>query len=254
MHKFLFISLIYSLLSVLTYAQNANFMPMVYVQGGKFEMGGDDNQSEVTEADERPIHSVTLLDFWIGKYEVTVAQYRTYCNETGVSMPPIPIWGWNDNQPIVNVNWSNAKGFADWLSKKTGQQYDLPTEAQWEYAARGGNLSQNKVYAGSNNLGIVGWFGVNSVNEVHLVGQKQANELGIYDMSGNVWEWCRDWYGPYSTQSQHEPSGPDSGKYRVVRGGSARRNSQGCRVAYRNFHSPDFHYSSNGFRVVLKTH
>lgn len=231
-------------------AQTSDFMPMVYVQGGTFEMGGNDDESHDAE---RPIHSVTLRGFWIGKYEVTVAQYRAYCNDTGASMPETPRWGWGDDHPIVNVNWSDAKEFADWLSEKTGQRYSLPTEAQWEYAARGGNRSQGKTYAGSNSLGIVGWFSTNSGSQAHAVGQKQANELGIYDMSGNVWEWCRDWYDSYSSQAQQDPRGPGSGTYRVLRGGSWYSDAQNCRVAFRNDSTPVNRNSNYGFRLVSQS-
>lgn len=239
--------ILFMLGSIAAQAQSTNFMPMVYVEGGKFDMGS------ISYKSERPVHSVTLRGFWIGKYEVTVAQYRAYCNATGASMPKTPDWGWSDDHPIVNVNWSNAKEFADWLSRKTGKRYSLPTEAQWEYAARGGNRSQGKTYAGSNSLGIVGWFSTNSGNQAHAVRQKQANELGIYDMSGNVCEWCRDWYARYSTLSQQDPIGSSIGTLRVLRGGSWYDFDLRCRVAYRNRAAPDNCINFVGFRLVSQS-
>lgn len=169
------------------FSQSTDFMPMIYVEGGVFGMGSTDNEAF---EDAKFIHRVELSSFWISKYEVTVAQYRAYCKETGVAMPKNPNGSWRDNDPISNVSWYEAKDFAEWLSEKTGRRYNLPTEAQWEYAAKGGKKTQDKIYAGSDTLELV----ANSNCDEMVVGQKRPNELGIYDMTGNVKEWCRDWY------------------------------------------------------------
>ena len=148
----------------------------------------------------------------------------------------------------------HIQDFIKKLNKKTGQNYRLPTEAEWEYAARGGvetihESSQTK-YAGSNNIDNVAWYTSNSGSKTHTVGTKQANELGIYDMSGNVWEWCSDWYGSYSSGSQNNPQGAKSGKYRVLRGGSWNNNAIYCRVANRYRNNPALTLNNNGFRLV----
>jgi formylglycine-generating enzyme len=212
---------------------------MVYVEGGSFKMG-----SHITDY-EQPIHTVTLSPFWIGKYPVTVEQYEAYCKDTGVRMP--------DNNtvslcPVVNVNWKDAVEYTKWLSKKTGKRYRLPTEAEWEFAAKGGNRSKGYIYAGSNNIDEVAWR--NSV--LHPVGKKKANELGLYDMSGNVWEWCNDWEGTYSAKPQTNPTGPNSGSDRINRGGSAGNDPDDCRIARRAFDTPSAKYIILGFRVVLE--
>ena len=132
----------------------------------------------------------------------------------------------------------------------TGLNFKLPTEAQWEYAARGGNLSKGYKYSGSNNLGEVGWYGSNSGNCTHRVGEKQPNELGLYDMSGNVWEWCEDWSGGYIVTSQRDPLGAASGSNRVDRGGSWGNEARYCRVSYRDSGTPGDRYGNLGFRLV----
>jgi formylglycine-generating enzyme required for sulfatase activity len=146
------------------------------------------------------------------------------------------------------VSWDDTQEFIRKLNLQTGKSYRLPTEAEWEYAARGGNKSKGYTYAGSNVLDEVGWY---SEYKTHPVGQKQANELGIYDMSGNVWEWCGDWYDAYPFTAQTNPKGPLSGSYRVLRGGSWHDPAERCRVSYRNSIYPDFRFYFNGFRLVL---
>ncbi len=188
----------------------------ILVEGGTFRMGSDDKNAD---DDEQPIHSVTLSDFSIGKYEVTNAQFCAFLNEKGNQKEGRAEWinlegsyrnekcriskrsnrfeverGYEDH-PVIYVSWYGARAFCNWLKGKTGKNYQLPTEAQWEFAARGGNKSRGYKYAGSDNLDIVGWYDDNSGGGTHKVGQKRSNELGIYDMSGNVWEWCQDWYG-----------------------------------------------------------
>ncbi len=229
---------------------NLTYPEMVLVEGGSFTMG---DEWGVGEPDELPTHEVTLKGFKISKTEVTVKQYRQFCRETGKSMPTAPSWGWQDNHPIVNVNWDDAISYCDWLSDKLGSLCALPTEAEWEYAARGGKNGKGFKFSGGQGLSGVGWFSDNSNKQTQPVATKKANELGIYDMSGNVWEWCRDWHeGDYYQSSPNSnPKGPSSGSYRVLRGGSWDLESSRCRVANRGDGAPDYRHTRNGFRVVL---
>mgnify|MGYP001804168081 CR=1 FL=1 len=159
---------------------------MVFVKGGTFNMGSNDGRDI-----EKPLHEVQVGDFYIGKYEVTQAQWRRIMGNSPSSFNNC------DDCPIESVSWNDIQRFLKKLRKQTGQKYRLPTEAEWEYAARGGNKSKGFTYAGSNALADVAWYDSNSGNKTQPVGQKAPNELGIYDMSGNVWEWCTDWYGEY---------------------------------------------------------
>ena len=163
---------------------------MVFVQGGSFQMGSNNGQS-----DEKPVHSVTVSDFYIVKYEVTQKEWRDIMGSN-------PSKWKGDNLPVEKVSWDDVQTFIKKLNAKTGLNYRLPTEAEWEYAARGGNKSNGYKYSGSNDIGSVAWYASNSGSKTHSVGQKKPNELGIYDMTGNVWEWCNDWYGDYSSSSQ----------------------------------------------------
>ncbi len=232
-------------------AQDTAFMPMIFVEGGSFIMGSDNDESH---GDEQPLHNVKLSSFYIGKYEVTVAQYRRYCTETHITMPEPPEKGWNDNDPITNIDWNDTNKFALWMSERTGRAYRLPTEAQWEYAARGGQCTQGRTYAGSDSLDLVSWFNKNSDEQVHPIGQKCPNELGIYDMSGNVWEWARDWYSInyYSQSSDTEPENQTRSKYRVRRGGSWDCGPQFCRSVDRHITDPEFRDFRCGFRLVYQ--
>ena len=155
-----------------------------------------------------------------------------------------------EDLPVEQVSWEDCHEFIGRLNALTGLNFKLPTEAQWEYAARGGNLSKSYKYSGSNDLGEVGWYGSNSGKCTHRVGEKQPNELGLYDMNGNVWEWCEDWYGNYSSVSQRDPSGATSGSRRVDRGGSWLEGARYCRVSLRNGHMPAYRDNSLGFRLV----
>jgi formylglycine-generating enzyme required for sulfatase activity len=153
---------------------------------------------------------------------------------------------------VENVSWDDVQGFIRKLNSMTGKTYRLPTEAEWEYAARGGKKSRNYTYSGSDDIGAVAWYDGNSGSKTHEVGKKSPNELGIYDMTGNVWEWCSDGYGPYSGRSSVNPTGASSGQYRVLRGGGwLNRDPQCCRVAYRSYYSPDFRGNNSGIRLVL---
>ncbi len=159
------------------------------------------------------------------------------------------MYGVGDNHPVYYVSWEEAQMFCRELSALTGKTYLLPTEAQWEYAARGGKNSRKYKYSGSYAIDAVAWYTSNSGSSTHPVKQKRANELGLYDMSGNVWEWCSDWYGTYSSSMQNNPTGASSGQFRVLRGGSWIFDAQDCRVSYRVNISPSFR-GSYGFRVV----
>jgi formylglycine-generating enzyme len=156
------------------------------------------------------------------------------------------------NHPVIHVSWNDASEYCNWLSLKTGKSYRLPTEAEWEYAAKGGSQSRGYTYSGSNNAGDVAWCMENSGNETHPVGQKQPNELGIYDMTGNVWEWCSDWYGKdyYAGSPSNNPKGPSTGWNRVYRGGSWGNDARYCRAARRNNRTPDDRDCSLCFRLV----
>ena len=156
-----------------------------------------------------------------------------------------------DNLPVENVSWKDCQEFLSKLNNTTGKTFRLPTEAEWEYAARGGKKSRGYQYSGSSNLSDVAWYEDNSGNKTHDVGSKQANELGIYDMSGNVWEWCQDKYGKYSSSSQTNPTGANSGSKRVIRGGSWEIIDWGCRSSCRYGNTPDDRGNSFGLRLVF---
>jgi formylglycine-generating enzyme required for sulfatase activity len=216
---------------------------MVFVQGGTFRMGCTQEQQGSCESDET-LHSVTVSSFSIGKYEVTQAQWKLIMGSN-----PSKFQG--DNLPVENVSWHDAQEFIARLNDTTGKRYRLPTETEWEYAARGGAKSRGYKYSGSHNLNSVAWFEDNSGYSTHPVGSKLPNELGIYDMSGNVYEWCSDGYDSYPASAQQDPVGAGSGSYRVIRGGCRGSSATDCRVAYRSFKSPGSRYSLFGFRVVL---
>jgi formylglycine-generating enzyme required for sulfatase activity len=215
---------------------------MVMVEGGTFTMGCTNGQSDCGK-DEKPTHRVTVSSFQMGKYEVTQAQWRAVMGKNPSSFSSC------DNCPVENVSWNDAQDFIRKLNEKTGKNYRLPTEAEWEYAARGGNKSKGYKYAGSNDLGTVASYTGNSRNRTHPVGQKQANELGIHDLSGNVWEWCEDWYGEYSSSAQTNPKGASNGSFRVLRGGSWYDNARYCRVSFRNY-GGSVGRRDSGFRLV----
>ena len=216
---------------------------MVYVAGGTFQMGSNDSEAD---GDETPVHTVTLNDFYIGKYEVTQKEWRDIMGNN-------PSYFTGDNLPVENVSWNDIQEFLIKLNEETGQNFRLPTEAEWEYAARGGNESENYKYSGSNNIDEVAWYYNNSNLQTHNVGTKTPNELGIYDMSGNVWEWCSDWYDSnyYSNSPTENPAGTTSGSIRVLRGGSWYDHAKYCRPANRFYITPDSGGSSVGFRLVL---
>jgi formylglycine-generating enzyme required for sulfatase activity len=230
---------------------------MVFVEGGPFQMGSDSGDD-----DERPVHNVTVSDFYMGEFEVTQALWQEVMGTTVYQQRDkfAPSWsmrGVGVDYPMYYVNYAEAEEFCGRLNQRlrsqlpAGYSFALPTEAEWEYAARGGNKTNTYTYSGSNYLSDVAWYADNSNSTTHAAGSKRANELGLYDMSGNVWEWCTDWYGSYSSSSQTDPRGPSSGSYRVLRGGSWYCSASNCRVAYRNFISPSRRFSSFGFRLAL---
>jgi formylglycine-generating enzyme len=253
---------------------NIKEIEFVFVQGGTFQMGSNENSAE------KPIHSLTVSDFYIGKYEVTVAQFKNFIDATNYKTDADKenwsyVWNgsswekkngvnWkcgisgilrSENEyshPVVHVCWNDAQEFCKWTSEQTGKTTRLPTETEWEYVARGGNKSNGYTYSGSNSLDVVAWYSSNSGNSTHQVGTKQPNELGIYDMSGNVWEWCNDWYDAnyYNISPAQNLQGPSNGQYRVLRGGSWNNLGYYCRVAYRYYFTPDYRDGDGGFRVA----
>ena len=216
---------------------------MVFVEGGTFTMGATAEQKSDAYDDESPTHSVTLSSYYIGRYEVTQAQWYAVMGSN-------PSYFKGDNLPVEQVTWNDVQEFITKLNQQTGKTFRLPTEAEWEYAARGGNQSKGYKYSGSNSISDVAWCVDNSNRTTHAVGEKQPNELGIYDMSGNVWEWCQDWYGSYSSDSQINPIGPSSGSYCVYRGGSWEGYANYCRVSERGSFSSGSRGDYLGFRLV----
>jgi formylglycine-generating enzyme required for sulfatase activity len=209
---------------------------MVFVEGGTYKMGGSS--------------SVTLTDFWIGKYEVTQAEWGAVMGSNAPSVTFLPSNGLGDSYPAYCVTHTEALAFVTALNQLTGATYALPTEAQWEYAARGGASTHGYTYSGSNTVRDVAWYGDNSGSTSHEVGKKAGNELGIHDMSGNVWEWCSDWYG-HTLPSGSNPTGPSSGDSRVVRGGGWGYTAGTCSVASRDHVTPSNRHGIVGFCVVL---
>jgi formylglycine-generating enzyme required for sulfatase activity len=221
---------------------------MVFVKGGTFTMGCTKEQGKDCSGDEEPAHQVTVADFYIGRYEVTQKEWRELTGESPSSFKNC------DDCPVESVSWDDAQDFLSALNKKTGKNYRLPTEAEWEYAARGGAASRGYKYAGSDDIGEVAWwhgrlFG-NSDGKTHPVGRKKPNELGLYDMSGNVWEWCQDWYGDYPAGAQRNPKGPETGSSHVLRGGSAHESPNASRVAARIGEAPFINMMIFGLRLA----
>jgi sulfatase modifying factor 1 len=263
-----------------TYLETVNGVSftMVRVQGGTFTMGCTAEQGGDCDDNESPAHQVILSDYSIGETEVTVAQFKVFVESTGYQTASEKegrswvydgtlmaekqgvnwrhdIWGElrpesDYDHPVLYVNWEDARAYCEWLSQQTGRRYRLPTEAEWEYAARGGNKSLGFQYSGSNEIGEVAWYEDNSDKKTHAVKGKKANELGLYDMSGNVWEWCSDFYGDYSSGNRTNPTGTDAGSLRLSRGGSWGNKSLQCRVSMRYGMMPNIGGFPQGFRLV----
>lgn len=234
---------------------------MVFVQGGTFQMGLSNGFGDDT------LHPVTLRDFFIGQYEVTFEAYDRFCEATKRAKPDDKGWG-RATQPVINVSWFDAVAYCNWLSGQTGLKvaysiagnrvtlnrnangYRLPTEAEWEYAAKGGPAERAYTYSGSNNVGEVAWYQENSGHQTHPVGHLNSNDLKIYDMSGNVREWCFDWHSPYPKTAVTDPAGPEGGAKRIFRGGFWGRNPEQMQVIYRNSWYPNFTHYGTGFRLA----
>lgn len=218
---------------------------MIRVQGGTFTMGATSEQGSDAYDWEKPVHRVTLGGYYIGETEVTQALWTAVMGRN-------PSYFKGDNLPVEEVSWEACQEFIRKLNQMTGKNFRLPTEAEWEYAARGGNKSCGYKYSGSNYFGAVAWYEKNSGGRTHDVGTKSPNELGIYDMSGNVFEWCSDWYGEYSSSSQINPQGPKSGVYPVYRGGSWISHARHCRISQRGYNwFADRNSRFIGLRLVL---
>ena len=253
---------------------------MVAVEGGTFTMGATPEQGKDVKSDEKPAHQVTLSSYYIGETEVTQALWEAVMGKTvsqiaseisrgtevtqalwkavmGNTVSQIAseisrkTYGVGDNYPMYYISWDDCQEFIQKLNALTGKNFRLPTEAEWEYAARGGNKSRGYKYSGSNNIGDVAWYKDNSGKKTHPVKTKQANELGIYDMSGNVWEWCQDWYGKYSSNAQTNTTGPATASNRVSRGGSWGDGARYCRSLIRGGINPGDRDKGLGFRLVL---
>lgn len=239
-----------------TFTVNGVTFEMVYVKGGTFTMGCTSEQGGDCDDDEKPSHSVTLGDYYIGKFEVTQELWYAVMGTTVSQQRDQADKSWSlrgegNNYPMYYISWNECQEFVRKLNQKTGANFRLPTEAEWEYAARGGNKSNGYKYSGSNSIDNVAWYDGNSGSKTHPVGAKTPNELGIYDMSGNVWEWCQDWYGNYSSSSQTNQQGPSSGSNRVVRGGSWSSIAGSCRVSNRDYNDPGSRINNYGFRLAL---
>ena len=216
---------------------------MVKIEGGTFHMGATSEQGGYYE--EKPVHSVTISDYYIGETEVTQELW-----EAVMGSNPSYFTG-NNQRPVEYVSWYDCQEFIKKLNQLTGKKFRLPTEAEWEYAARGGKYSRGYKYSGRNDVDEVAWYKSNSGEITHPVATKEANELGLYDMSGNVKEWCKDWYGDYQSNSQTNPTGPSEGESRVLRGGSWSCLDRNVRVSYRDYRTPGARNDNRGLRLAL---
>lgn len=231
---------------------------MVHINGGTFLMGQHDG-----ETDEEPAHEVLISDFLIGKYEVTVSEYRKFCSATKREMPPEPEWGWKSSHPIINTSWEDAYLYIKWLNQVTQENYRLPTEAEFEYVIRNGG--EPGIYPWGNgipedeNLADETYKAITSNSDIWEeyddgfaytapVGSFKSNKLGVHDINGNVWEWCSDWHEDYSSEKLVNPKGPAVGESKVGRGASYDANPWHCRTASRSFVKPSFRRP--GFRLA----
>ncbi|WP_254047794.1 formylglycine-generating enzyme family protein [Prevotella sp. P5-92] len=246
--------------NILPITVNGVTFNMIKVEGGSFFMGATKKQRN-SDDDEKPAHQVTLSTYYIGETEVTQTLWTAIMGNNPSNFK-------GDNLPVETISWNDCQKFIDKLNNLTGRYFRLPTEAEWEYASYGGNKGNGTQYSGSNNIDEVAWYWQNCGDKYlsgdwdwnkieknnckpHPVKTKKANELGIYDMSGNVWEWCQDWYGSYESNAQTNPTGPDSGTRRVTRGGSWNNYARGCRSAVRYSNSPEGRDDYLGLRLAL---
>ena len=235
-----------------TFTVNGVTFTMVAVEGGTFTMGTSDDDTDAYDW-EKPAHDVTLSSYSIGQTEVTQALWQAVMGSN-----PSYFKG-NLQRPVEKVSWNDCQTFITKLNQLTGKTFRLPTEAEWEFAARGGKQSQGYKYAGSNTIGDVAWYWDNIPSQTsgnagygtQTVATKAPNELGLYDMSGNVWEWCQDWYGSYSGDAQTNPVGPSTGSYRVHRGGCWSGYAGYCRVSFRIDLTPTGAGNDLGLRLAL---
>ena len=251
---------------------------MVTIPSGCFQMGSP--ETENGRDSNETLHRLCINSFKLGKYEITLAEFKLFITATGYrtdaernveqqgcwsyqpdAMPPWDWWPWatwqnpvqnmaiNDDKPVSCLSFDDVNAYITWLNKETGHHYRLPTEAEWEYASLGGDKTKGYRYSGSDSLEEVGWIAGNAGNKTHPVGQKKPNELGLYDMSGNAWEWCVDyWQTPYADGAATDPTGPAKGENRVNRGGSWRSGAESCRAVLRDSNPPD--YRGPGFRLL----
>ena len=235
---------------------------MKYVEGDRFIMGAQSfghqwaNFDSEAAGDETPPHFVTLSSFYIGETEVTQGLWEAVMGTTveqqrDKANPEWPLRGVGADYPMYYVSWYDCQEFVLRLNELTGRTFRLPTEAEWEFAARGGKEAKGDRYAGNRRMGLAGWYYMNRASSSHPVKGKAVNELGLYDMSGNVWEWCSDWYGIYERLPQTDPQGPVSGEERVLRGGGWAYYASRCRVSFRYKFNPEHCNSSYGFRLVM---
>lgn len=243
---------------------------MAAVEGGSFYLGNDNSP----ELDEKPEHKVTISDFRMSKTEVTFDMFDNFCKATGYPFPDDGGFG-RGTRPVINVSWIGAVKYCNWLSTRNGLDkvyelqidssgtkvvavhwdangYRLPTEAEWEYAAKGGSNPQGFLYSGSNDPNEIAWYSANSGNKPHEVGDKKPNELGIYDLEGNAWEWCWDYYSPtyYKSSPENDPRGPQSGQTRVYRGGCFKSSIDQLRITKRYSLDPTIKKGTVGIRLV----
>ena len=233
-----------------TFTVNGVSFTMIEVEGGTFTMGATSEQGTVNNTNATPVHEVTLSSYSIGQTEVTQALWRAVmgADPEYLGFPGDPL------RPVEMVSWNNCQSFISKLNQLTGMNFRLPTEAEWEFAARGGNYSQGYKYSGSDNIYDVGWYYKNAAESTHTVALKLPNELGLYDMSGNVSEWCQDWWGEYTSEAQTDPTGPESGTGRVYRGGDHHNfgSTYGdCRVSCRWSLQPQAATSYIGLRLAM---
>lgn len=229
-----------------TFSVNGVSFNMIQVKGSSFNMGATSEMIEGAKNDEKPVHQVTLSDYCIGETEVTQELWKAVMGKNPSKFK-------NNDCPVEMVSWYDCQAFVKKLNELTGRQFRLPTEAEWEYAARGGVLSKGYKYAGLDIADLVGWYGglYHQVQRPHAVRQKEPNELGIYDMTGNVWEWCQDIYGPYADLNQNNPKGASSGLARVFRGGGWSNGEKFCRISERDFDDPHKTSYDIGLRLAL---